>query len=306
AIRKRAPPDQLRPKSFSYAYPRPVDWVLPTARLVVFDVPKRKQIPVAAKPLVQLYYGGPSVEWFGDSRRLQYREIDRGYTGVRVNEVDATTGTTHVAVNEKGSAEFLIDTSILVTRAFNDGREPIWPSARAGWNHLYLYDTQTGAAKNQITKGDWVIRSIDYVDEKGRTLYFSGAGREAGRDPYLRHAYRTALDGSGLTLLTPEDADHAVSFSSDGKYFVDVFSRVDLPTVSVVRSAEDGRIIKEIERADVAKLTAMGWKAPEAFKAKAADGQTDLYALIWRPTNFDPSKKYPVVENIYTGPQGAF
>jgi dipeptidyl aminopeptidase/acylaminoacyl peptidase len=156
--------------------------------------------------------------------------------------------------------------------------------------------------KGQVTKGDWVVRSIDHVDEKTRTLYFSGAGREPG-DPYLRHAYRTALDGSGLTLLTPENADHAVSFSPDGKYFVDVFSRVDLPTVSVLRSADDGRITKEIEKADVAKLTAMGWKAPEAFKAKAADGQTDLYALIWRPTNFDPSNNYPVIEKIYTGPQ---
>ena len=305
-ITQSAPPDQFRPKYFSYAYPLPVDFDLPTAKLVIFDIARRKQIAVAARPLTQLYYGGPSVEWFGDSRRLQYREIDRGYTGVRIHEVDATTGVTHVAVNEKGSPDFLIDTSILVTRAFNEGRERLWSSERDGWNHFYLYDTQTGTVKNQVTNGDWVIRSIDHVDEKGRMLYFSGAGREPGRDPYLRHAYRTALDGSGLTLLTPEDADHAVSFSSDGKYFVDVFSRVDLPTVSVLRSAADGRIIKEIEKADVAKLTAMGWKAPEPFKAKAADGQTDLYALIWRPTNFDPSKKYPVVENIYTGPQGAF
>ncbi len=305
-ITQSAPPDQFRPKYFSYAYPLPVDFDLPTAKLVIFDIARRKQIAVAARPLTQLYYGGPSVEWFGDSRRLQYREIDRGYTGVRINEVDTMTGVTHVAVSEKGSPDFLIDTSILVTRAFNDGRERLWSSERDGWNHLYLYDTQTGAVKGQVTKGDWVIRSIDHVDEKGRMLYFSGAGREAGRDPYLRHVYRTALDGSGLTLLTPENADHAVSFSPDGQYFVDVFSRVDLPTVSVLRSADDGRIIEEIEKADVAKLTAMGWKPPEPFQAKAADGQTDLYALIWRPTNFDPSKKYPVVENIYTGPQGAF
>ena len=146
---------------------------LPTAKLVVFDIARRKQINVAAKPLVQLYYGGPSVEWFGDSRRLQYREIDRGYTGVRVHEVDATTGATRIAIEEKGekgSPEFLIDTSILVTRAINDGRERIWSSERDGWNHFYLYDTQTGAVKNQITKGDWVIRSIDHVDEKVRVL----------------------------------------------------------------------------------------------------------------------------------------
>ena len=193
-----------------------------------------------------------------------------------------------------------------MTRAINDGRERIWSSERDGWNHFFLYDTQTGAVKNQITKGDWVIRAIDYVDEKARVLYFSAGGRESGRDPYLRAVYKVNLDGSGLTLLTSENADHAVSFSPDGKYFVDAFSRVDLPTVSVVRSAQDGHIVMPLEKADVSKLTAMGWKFPEPFKAKAADGQTDLYGVIWRPTNFDPSKKYPVVENIYTGPQGAF
>jgi dipeptidyl aminopeptidase/acylaminoacyl peptidase len=305
-ITQSAPPDQFRPKYYSYAYPLPVDWVLPTAKLVVFDVPHRKQIDVEAKPLVQLYYGGPSVEWFSDSRRLQYREIDRGYTGVRIREIDAATGVSRIAVDEKGGPDFLIDTSILVTRPINDGRERIWSSERDGWNHFYLYDTQTGAMKNQITKGDWVIRSIDHVDEKARALYFSAGGREPGQDPYLRHAYRVNLDGTGTTLLTPEEADHAVSFSADGQYFVDVFSRVDLPTVSVLRSAKDGHILKELEKADVSRLTAMGWKPPEPFKAKAADGKTDLYGVIWRPTNFDPSKKYPVVENIYTGPQGAF
>jgi dipeptidyl-peptidase 4 len=305
-ITQSAPPDQFRPKYFSYAYPLPVDWILPTAKLVVFDVARRKQIDVAARPLVQLYYGGPSVEWFGDSRRLQYREIDRGYQGVRVNEVDTTTGATRAVVDEKGGPDFLIDTSILITRAINDGRERIWSSERDGWNHFYLYDTQTGTVKNQITKGEWVVRSIDHVDEKARALYFSAGGREPGQDPYLRHVYRVGLDGTGTTLLTPEEADHAVSFSPDGKYFVDVFSRVDLPTVSVLRRSEDGRIVKDLEKADVSKLTAMGWKPPEPFKATAADGKTDLYGVIWRPTNFDPAKKYPVVENIYTGPQGAF
>ena len=161
-ITQSAPPDQFRPKYFSYAYPLPVDWILPTAKLVVFDVARRKQIDVAAKPLVQLYYGGPTVEWFGDSRRLQYREIDRGYQGVRVNEVDATTGITRAVVDEKGGPDFLIDTSILVTRAISDGRERIWSSERDGWNHLYLYDTQTGAREepdHQRRVGDSLDRS---------------------------------------------------------------------------------------------------------------------------------------------------
>jgi dipeptidyl-peptidase 4 len=301
-----APPDQFRPKYYSYAYPLPVDWNLPTSRLVIFDVARRKRIEVAARPLTQLYYGGPSIEWFSDSRRFQYRELDRGYTGLRIQEVDATTGVGRTVLDEKGDRQNLIDTSILVTRPISDGRERIWSSERDGWNHLYLYDTTTGAVKNQITKGDWVIRSIDHVDEPNRVLYFSGGGKESGRDPYLRHAYRVGLDGTGMKLLTPEDADHTVSFSPDGKFFVDAYSRPDMPTVSVLRRSADGTVVKELERADYSRLQALGWRFPEPFKAKAADGKTDLYGLIWRPTNFDPAKKYPVVENIYTGPQSAY
>jgi dipeptidyl aminopeptidase/acylaminoacyl peptidase len=299
-----APKDQFRPKYFSYAYPLPVDFDLPTSKLVVFDVPKRKHAVVAARPLTQLYYGGPRVDWSADSSRFMYREIERGYAHVRFRSVDAATGASRDIIDEKGAP--LVSTSVLITQPFNGGREVIWSAERDGWNHFYLYDAEKGVLKNQITRGEWVIRSIDHIDEANRILYFSGAGREAGRDPYLRHTYRVNLDGTGLTLLTPEDADHTVSFSPDGRHFVDSYSRPDVPTVSVVRSAADGRVVQALEQADVSKLLALGWTLPEPFKAKAADGKTDLYGLIWRPTNFDPKKKYPVVENIYTGPQGAF
>lgn len=303
-ITQSAPPDQFRPKYFSYAYPLPVDFDLPTAKLVAFDVPKRKQITVWARPLNQLYYGGPTLEWSADSRRFTYREIDRGYKNVRLRSVDAATGVSRTILDETGVP--LVDTSILLTRSFNGGREVIWSAERDGWNHFYLYDADKGVLENQITKGEWVVRAIDYIDEPTRMLYFSAGGREAGRDPYLRHLYRIGLDGSGMTLLTPEDADHAVSFSPGGKYFVDAYSRADLPTVSVLRRSEDGRVVKELEKADFSRLSALGWKMPEPFKAKAADGKIDLYGLIWRPTNFDPAKKYPVIENIYTGPQAAY
>ena len=298
------PRDQFRPKYFSYAYPLPVDFDLPTSKLVVFDIPKRKQTFVAARPLTQLYYGGPRVDWAADSSRFMYREIERGYAHVRLRSVDAATGASRDVIDETGAP--LVSTSVLVTQPFNGGREVIWSAERDGWNHFYLYDADKGVLKNQITKGEWVIRSIDHIDETNRVLYFTGAGREPGRDPYLRHAYRVNLDGTGLTLLTPEDADHTVSFSPDGKHFVDSYSRPDVPTVSVVRSAANGQVVQSLEKADASKLLALGWTMPEPFKAKAADGKTDLYGLIWRPTNFDPKKKYPVVENIYTGPQGAF
>lgn len=298
------PRDQFRPKYFSYAYPLPVDFDLPTSKLVIFDMAKRKQTFVAARPLTQLYYGGPRVDWAADSKRFMYREIERGYAHVRLRDVDAVSGVSRDIIDESGAP--LVSTSVLVTQPFNGGREVIWSAERDGWNHFYLYDAEKGLLKHQITKGEWVIRSIDHIDEANRVLYFSAAGREAGRDPYLRHTYRVNLDGTGLTLLTPEDADHTVSFSPDGKHFVDAYSRPDLPTVSVVRSAATGQVVQPLEKADVSKLLALGWTMPEPFRAKAADGKTELYGLIWRPTNFDPKKKYPVVENIYTGPQGAF
>ncbi len=298
------PKDQFRPKYYSYAYPLPVDFDLPTSKLVVFDLVKNKQTFVAARPLTQLYYGGPRVDWSSDSKRFVYREIERGYAHVRLRDVDAVSGASRDIIDEVGAP--LVSTSVLVTQPFNGGREVIWSAERDGWNHFYLYDAEKAVLKNQITKGDWVIRSIDHIDEANRVLYFSAAGREAGRDPYLRHAYRVNLDGTGLTLLTPEDADHTVVFSPDGKHFVDAYSRPDLPTVSVVRGAATGQVVQSLEQADVSKLLALGWTMPEPFRAKAADGKTDLYGLIWRPTNFDSKKKYPVVENIYTGPQGAF
>ena len=270
-ITQSAPPDQFRPKYFSYAYPLPVDFDLPTAKLVSFDVPRRKQITVWAKPLNQLYYGGPALEWSADSRRFTYREIERGYKHVRLLSVDAATGVSRTILDEKGVP--LVDTSILLTRSFNGGREVVWSAERDGWNHFYLYDAENGALKNQITKGDWVVRAIDYIDEPARVLYFSAGGREAGRDPYLRHIYRVSLDGSGLTLLTPEDADHAVSFSPDGKYFVDAYSRVDLPTVSVLRRSEDGRVVKELEKADFSQLTAMGWRLPGTVQGEGGRRQ---------------------------------
>lgn len=303
-IVQSAPPDQFRPKSFSYAYPLPVDYAVPMATMVVFDVERRRQTPVAAPPLALLYYGGPSVEWAADAKHFQYREVERGYRRVQLREVETENGAARTIVDERG--EPLVDNYLVITRSFNGGREVVWSSERDGWNHLYLYDAQAASLKHQITKGAWTVRAIHHVDEKARVLFFSAGGREAGRDPYLRHVYRVNLDGTGLALLTPEDADHAASFSPDGRFFVDIYSRADLPTVSVLRRAEDGSVAKELEKADVSRLQATGWKAPEPFRAKAADGKTDLYALIWRPTNFDPKKKYPIVENIYTGPHGSF
>ena len=178
----------------------------------------------------------------------------------------------------------------------------IWFSERDNWGHLYLHDLQTGREKRQITTGEGNVTQLLHVDEANRTLYFVGVGRESGRDPYFRHFYRIGMDGRNLKLLTPEDADHEVSPAPSGKYFVDVYSKPDVPPVAVLRDA-DGRDIATIETADISRLTATGWRPPQPITVKARDGATDLYGLLYRPHDLDPGRKYPIVNHIYPGPQ---
>jgi dipeptidyl aminopeptidase/acylaminoacyl peptidase len=179
-------------------------------------------------------------------------------------------------------------------------------SERDGGHHLYLYDGVTGQVKNQITKGEWIVRDVEKVDETKRQIWFTASGMYPGKDPYLVHAYRINFDGTGLTALTTADANHDVSFSSDMTYYVDTYSRVDLPNVLELRRTSDGAVVAEIERADISALTAAGFKAPEVFTAKGRDGKTDIWGVIIRPTNFDPSKNYPVIENIYAAAYGSY
>jgi dipeptidyl aminopeptidase/acylaminoacyl peptidase len=178
----------------------------------------------------------------------------------------------------------------------------IWFSERDDWGHLYLYDLATGRLKNRITSGEWNVTQLLRVDEQNRVLYFLAVGREKGRDPYFSHFYRIGFDGRDLRLLTPEDGNHEISLSPSGRYFVDNYSKPDVPPVSVLRDAE-GRLLLVLEKADISRLVAAGWKPPIPFTVKARDGVTDLYGLMYRPTNFDPARKYPIVNHIYPGPQ---
>ena len=179
-------------------------------------------------------------------------------------------------------------------------------SERDGWNHLYLYDGTTGALKDQITKGEWVVRAVDRVDEEKRQVYFQASGLIPGQDPYFVDAYRINLDGTGLVRLTEGDGNHSVSYSADGAYLVDTWSRVDLPSTTVIRRVDDRALLMTVEKGDIGGLVKAGWKAPEIFVAKARDGRTDIWGIIFRPSNFDPRKKYPVIEYIYAGPQDSF
>lgn len=316
------PPQGFRPLLHSYRYALVGDPNLPLAELMVFDVEKKTRTVLKTDPYLVLFVSPIATKrawWSEDSRKVYFVEEERAMKAVRLKAADALTGETRSMIEEKGATYIelnLLADSAPNVRILENGAEIIWFSERDGWAHLYLYDGKTGTLKNQITKGPWVVRDILRVDEKNRWVYFTGGGREKGRDPYYQHLYRIKLDGSGLELLTPEDADHSVTdfaetpstfellprLSPSGRYFVDTYSRMDLAPISLLRDA-DGRLVRELERADIEPLLATGWKWPERIVVKARDGTTDLYGLIYKPSNFDPAKKYPIIDGIYPGPQ---
>ena len=297
------PPGQIRPKAYDYVYPLPAE-ALPEASVMVFDVLNGERVDVKTEPLEIPFQGGPGYfEWFPDSKNFFYEHGTRGNKETELRVVDAATGDQKTIISEQDG--LYIDPGEHFFRYIPDNGGIVWSSEKDGWNHLYLYDDE-GQLKNQVTQGPWVVRELEYIDAKNHQIYFLASGREKGEDPYLTHLYRVNFDGSGLQLLTPENANHAVTMSPDGQYFVDSYSRVDLPGESVLRRSSDGSEVRVLEKTDVSALLKTGWKFPEPFEGTATDGKTDLYGLIWCPSNFDAAKKYPIVEYVYTGPQGFF
>jgi len=297
------PPDQLRPRAFTYVYPLPGE-VLAKAEPIIFDIQSGKRIDVPSASIELPFQDGPGFDWFPDSKSFFYDYDTRGYKAKELRVVDASTGEQKTLVREQ--ADSYLDPGETFYRLVEATGEILWSSERDGWNHLYLYSRKTGQLANQITQGSWVVRGIEHIDEKNRRVYFLANGREKGEDPYLAHLYSIGFDGKGLQLLSPENADHSVSVSPDGTLFVDNYSRPDSPGQAVLRRAKDGSEVRALEKTDVSELQKTGWKFAEPFQGKAADGTTDLYGLIWRPSNFDAAKKYPIVEFVYTGPQGFF
>jgi dipeptidyl-peptidase-4 len=297
------PPDQLRPRAFTYVYPLPGE-VLAKAEPIVFDIQSGKRIDVQTAALELPFQDGPGFDWFPDSKSFYYDYDERGYKAKELRVVDAATGEQKVILREQ--ADSYLDPGETFYRFVDATGEIFWSSERDGWNHLYIYSRKTGQLENQVTRGEWVVSEIAHVDEKERRVYFLANGREKNEDPYQSHLYSVGFDGKDLRLLSPENANHFVNMSPDGSFFVDSFSRPDLPGESVLRRSKDGSEVCILEKADASELLKTGWKFPEPFQGKAADGSTDIYGLIWRPSNFDPSKKYPVIEQVYTGPQGFF
>ncbi|HEU5402477.1 MAG TPA: DPP IV N-terminal domain-containing protein [Terriglobales bacterium] len=307
-----SPKDQLQPKYFSYHYEKPGD-VLSLDQPVLFDLASRKQINIDNSLFPNPFELSP-VEWWKDSRAFTFEYNQRGHQVYRVVEVNTETGKARDLVTE--SSDTFVDYPRVVAnqhdhgwiyrKDIDDGKEIIWMSERDGWPHLYLIDGTTGATENQITKGPWCVRAVDWVDEAKRQIWFEASGMYPGQDPYFVNAYRINFDGTGLTRLTEGPGNHELEYSSDGKYYIDTWSTVDTAPTMELRRTADGGLVLDLEHGDLQPLVDAGWRPPQVFTAKGRDGKTDIWGVIYKPRNFDPTKKYPVIENIYAGPQGSF
>jgi dienelactone hydrolase len=306
-----SPADQVQPKHSSILYRKPGD-ALDIAYPALFDIAARKQIEID-RALFPNAYNLTTPVWWKDSRAFTFEYNQRGHQVYRVIEVDAQTGKARALISEESKTFIYYNTLAAglsggrrYRRDVNDGKEIIWASERDGWEHLYLYDGVTGKVKNQTTRGDWVVRMVDHVDEPKRQIWFQAGGMNPGQDPYFTHCYRINFDGTGLTRLTDAPANHTVTFSPDRKYYVDSWSRVDLPPSAQLRRSEDQKVLLDLDQGDASALLAAGFRYPEVFVAKGRDARTDIWGTIVRPMNFDPNRKYPVIEQIYAGPQGSF
>jgi dipeptidyl-peptidase-4 len=297
-----SPKDQLQPKLHTQSYLKPGDQIVIT-KPHLFDVAEHKEIALK-DDLFKTPWSISQVRWATDSSHFTFLYNQRGHQAMRIVAIDGSTGESRAIVNEE--VKTFIDYTNKVFTRYLDDNEIIWMSERDGWNHLYLYDAATGQVKNQITKGPWVVRGVDRVDDKSRQIYFHAGGIIPDQDPYYIHYCRINFDGTNLVTLTHGDGNHKVDYSPNGKYLIDTYSRVDLPPITQICSAEDGHIICEVEKADAAVLAAADWAQPERFVAKARDGQTDIFGVIFRPTNLAPNTIYPIIEDIYAGPQGSF
>ena len=296
----------------AWKYPLPGDPVVTTIQRVTIDLDGPRVVRLNLPPDQHrstlcdnvACRGGEwaDVQWDKEGSQLAFVSTSRDHKQEVLRIADATTGAVRDVLEEKVATFFESGNGRVNWHNLPESREVLWFSERDNWGHLYLYDSQTGKLKNQVTKGEWNVTQVLRVDEKNRQIYFLGVGREKRRDPYFIHFYRIGFDGKNLMLLTPDDANHEVYLSTSGKYFVDSFSKPDTPPIAVLRS-DTGDLLAPLERADIARLTAAGWKPPEPFTVKARDGVTALYGLMFKPTNFDAAKKYPIVNHIYPGPQ---
>ena len=304
------------PRLQRWKYPLPGDSVIFRISRVIVNLPAdaparvvRLQMPPDAhRSTVSDHVACDSntvcdLQWYPDGSHVALVSSSRDHKHAWFRVADARTGEVRTPFEERSETQ-IGDASLneSLWRVLPASDELIWWSERDNWIHLYLYDLATGQLKNRITAGEGNVDEIVRVDQRARTIYFLGSGKEAGRDPYFRHLYRVGFDGRRQQLLTPENANHAVSLSPDGRYFVDTYSTPDTPPVTVLRD-RNGRVLQTLERADISRLLATGWKPPTPVRVKARDGRTDLYGLMFTPTSLDATQHYPIINYIYPGPQ---
>lgn len=297
----------------AWKYPLPGDETVAMIQRVIIDVEAPKVIRLQMPPdqhrssvCDHINCVGTDLadaEWSADSSQLAFLSNSRDHKEAHLRIADASTGAVRDVMEEKVATQFESGANEQNWRYVSASHEVIWFSERDNWGHLYLYDATTGKLKSQITSGNWAVERVTRVDEKNRLIYFVAVGTQKGQNPYFTSFFRIGFDGKNLTTLTPEDGNHSVAVSPSGRFFVDNYSKPDVPPVAVLRD-DTGKLIATIEKADISRLLATGWKPPTPITVKGRDGETDVYGLMYKPSNLDENKKYPIVNHIYPGPQG--
>ena len=306
------------PELEAWKYPMPGDAVVTKIRRVIVDVNKKHVVAlkIPTDPYRQSGFSpamdsGDGIladaQWSADGATLAFISTSRDHKLVQLRIANATSGDVRTALTERAlhffssHLEGFGDARAVNWRYLSATQEFIWLSSRDDWNHLYLYDARTGVLKRRITSGSWNVSEVLRVDEQRREVYFLGVGREPGRNPYFAHLYKVNMDDGRTRLLTPEDANHEVTFSPVGSFFLDRYSTPQLPPIAVLRD-QDGKLVFNLEQADIGQLRAIGWTPPTPLEVKARDGMTDLYGLMFRPSTFDKHRRYPIINWIYPGP----
>nr|MBC7611309.1 DPP IV N-terminal domain-containing protein [Pseudopedobacter sp.] len=299
------------PKLQKWKYPFVGDKYIPMIERVIIDIDNLKVIKLAipadphrASLSDDISSSGTfdDVDWTADASQLAFLSTSRDHKIEKFRIADATTGKVREVFEEVVPTQYESGQGAINWRYLANSNEIIWYSERDNWGHLYLYNSQTGKLKNQITKGDFVVTKLVKVDEKNRLLYFLADGKDA-KNPYFTHFFSIGFDGKSLKDLTTETGNHQISFTPSENYFLDTYSQPNVPSITVLKD-NNGKLVANLAHTDISKLVASGWKAPAPVKLIAADGKTDIYGLVFTPSKMDATKKYPVIDYIYPGPQG--
>jgi dipeptidyl aminopeptidase/acylaminoacyl peptidase len=301
----QTPVDGGHPVLRAWKYPLPGDPEVAMISRVVIDVDTGKMMRLKMPPDFHRAMSEDDIDmgeylWSPDGSRLGFVSTDRYHKSSTAKVADTATGDVKTLFTETEATH--VQTRVQ-WQIFWDTNEVLWYSQRDGYAQMYLYDLNTGQLKNKITSGAGMVTRVVRIDHDARTMWYEAVGKEPGQDPYFTHLYRIGLDGKNNVSLTPDNGTHSADISPDGKYVVDTFSQPDVAPETTLRDGTTGALIMPLEKADISKLLATGWKPPMQIRMLAADGKTDIYGMLFRPTNFDPSKKYPIINNAYPGPQ---